>query len=189
MKLSAEQVQGIAELREKLQEKLEQLQREIDMTILNIDALDAALMQSSFTRASQYTPPDAPHSNYTEPQPEATPHSNDNADPIMVNDSAIGGISKSDDKISIILYVPVSVETLPFKTFFISRVIEGMIKKDEVEVENGGLSKDLAMRYEVKAKDDMLDQIIIYNYRLEERASEINTTIRWTLSRMLKNAK
>ncbi len=196
MRLSAEQVQGIAELREKLQERLEQLRQEIDMTILNIDALDAALTQSSFTRASEYTPPPKaePEPPKAEPEPpkaepEPTVSSTDDVSTIMVNDSAIGGISTSADKITIKLYVPVSAKTPPFETFFISRIIGGMMTKDAVEVEGGRLSKDLAIRYELKTQDDTLDQIIIYNYRLEARAREINSTIRWALSRMLEHVQ
>ncbi|MYH03279.1 MAG: hypothetical protein F4140_00145 [Cenarchaeum sp. SB0675_bin_21] len=196
MRLSAEQVQGIAELREKLQERLEQLRQEVDMTILNIDALDAALTQSSFTRASEYTPPPKaePEPPKAEPEPpkaepEPTVSSTDDVSTIMVNDSAIGGISTSADKITIKLYVPVSAKTPPFETFFISRIIGGMMTKDAVEVEGGRLSKDLAIRYELKTQDDTLDQIIIYNYRLEARAREINSTIRWALSRMLEHVQ
>ena len=61
--------------------------------------------------------------------------------------------------------------------------------KDAVEVEGGRLSKDLVIRYELKTQDDTLDQIIIYNYRLEERAREISSTIRWALSRMLEHVR
>ena len=189
MRLSAEQVQGIAELREKLQERLEQLRQEVDMTILNIDALDAALTQSSFTRASEYTPPPKAEPEPPKAEPEPTVSSTDDVSTIMVNDSAIGGISTSADKITIKLYVPVSAKTPPFETFFISRIIGGMMTKDAVEVEGGRLSKDLAIRYELKTQDDTLDQIIIYNYRLEARAREINSTIRWALSRMLEHVQ
>ncbi len=210
MRLSAEQVQGIVELREKLQERLEQLRQEVDMTILNIDALDATLTQSSFTRASEYTPPPKaepeppkaepeppkaePEPPKAEPEPpkaepEPTVSSTDDVSPIMVNDSAIGGISTSADKITIKLYVPVSAKTPPFETFFISRIIGGMMDKDAVEVEGGRLSQDSAIRYELKTPDDTLDQIIIYNYRLEARAREINSTIRWALSRMLEHVQ
>ena len=196
MRLSAEQVQGIVELREKLQERLEQLRQEVDMTTLNIDALDAALTQSSFTRASEYTPPPKaePEPPKAEPEPpkaepEPAVSSTDDASPIMVNDSAIGGISTSPDKITIKLYVPVSAKTPPFETFFISRIIGGMMDKDAVEVEGGRLSKDSAIRYELKTQDDILDQIIIYNYRLEERVREVSSTIRWALSRMLEHVQ
>jgi hypothetical protein len=207
-----------------LQERLEQLRQEIDMTTLNIDALDAALTQSSFTRASEYTPPPKaepeppkaepeppkaepeppkaepeppkaePEPPKAEPEPpkaepEPAVSSTDDVSPIMVNDSAIGGISTSPDKITIKLYVPVSAKTPPFETFFISRIIGGMMDKDAVEVEGGRLSKDSAIRYELKTQDDTLDQIIISNYRLEARAREINSTIRWALSRMLEHVQ
>ena len=225
MKLSAEQIEGITVLREKLQERLEQLYQEINMTKLNIDALDAALTKSSFTRASDYdvkpddhtpdvqssvapppepaaipdtTPPQTP-TQETPPQetpppqtaPQETPtqetQHNPNAVPIMVNDAEIGGIITEPDKISIAVYVPVSVETQPFKTFFLSRIIGGMEKKDADEVAAGNLSKDLAIRYELKTQNDTLNEIVVHNYRLEERAREIASTIRWALSRMLEN--
>lgn len=191
MKLDAEQIRGIVELREKLQERLEQLRQEVEMTTLNIDALDTVLTQSSFTRASQYKPPDTLPPEDTDLQPKSVPPppSNDDAEPIIVNDATIGGITKSNDSISIMLHVPVSIQTQPFKSFFLERIIGGMIKKDTIEAENERLPKDSVMRYELKTQGDTLSHIIIYNYRLEERAREITSTIRWTLSRMLEHVR
>lgn len=207
MKLDAEQIRGIVALREKLKERLSQLREEMEATALNIDALDAALKQSSFTRASQFTPepaaerPDAAPSSAVEPgrpdavppgeavEPAGAPDAESGAVPIMKGDDTIGFIRTDPDKITITVEAQVRADTPPFPTFFVSRIIGGMAAKDTAEVEAGRLAAGDAIRHDIKTEDDALRQVTIYNYRLEERAREIASTIKWALSRMLENAR
>ena len=53
MKFSAEQVKGIAALKESLIEQIDKHQESIEMLEKNITVLDSFLKDSSFTKASQ----------------------------------------------------------------------------------------------------------------------------------------
>ena len=207
MKLSEEQVRDIVVLRGKLQERAVELQEELEMTNLNIIALDSALKKSSFMKASEYTPDEAP-------QPAARPEGPEGAQPAGQDRPAemqppgggrpeepsrpittgsgevVGRITTNEESISIVLEpdVNVSEETPPFRTFFISRVIGEMKRKDSQEVEAGRLGPESVITCEVRSEDGRIREITITNYRLEERAREIASTTKWVLSRMLEHA-
>ena len=102
----------------------------------------------------------------------------------------MGRISTGADRISIVLEpdVNVSEETPPFRTFFISRIIGEMKRKDSQEVEAGTLGPESAIACQVRSEDGRIREITITNYRLEERAREIASTTKWVLSRMLEHA-
>lgn len=196
MKLSDEQVRDIVVLRGKLKERAAELQEELEMTNLNIIALDSALKRSSFTKASQYTPDDAPPPAAPQEEPaEAQPPGRDQPEeqskPITTGSGeVVGRISTGSDRISIVLEpdVNVSEETPPFRSFFMSRIIGEMKRKDSQEVEAGRLGPESAIACEVRSEDGRIREIAITNYRLEERAREIASTTKWVLSRMLEHA-
>ena len=177
------------------------------MTKLNIIALDTALKQSSFTKASEYPPggegkpagqpagpgtatrdSGSPGDGSIEPAPVSSglpPR------PITAADGTIlGEIRTSPDRITVTLdqEISVSEETPPFRTFFISRIIGEMKRKDAQEVEAGGLPPGSAIECAVESEDGRIREITVTNYRLEERAKEIASTLKWALSRMLEHA-
>lgn len=196
MKLSDEQVRDIVVLRGKLKERAAELQEELEMTNLNIIALDSALKRSSFTKASEYTPDDTPPPAALQEEPaEAQPPDQDQPEeqsrPITTGSGeVVGRISTGSDRISIVLEpdVNVSEETPPFRSFFLSRIIGEMKRKDSQEVEAGKLGPESAIACEVRSEDGCIREIAITNYRLEERAREIASTTKWVLSRMLEHA-
>ena len=206
MKLSDEQVRDIVVLRGKLQERAAELQEELEMTNLNIIALDSALKKSSFMKASEYTPDDAPPAAQQEQPEDVQPVGQDRpveaqppgrsppeelSRPITTGSGeVVGRISTGADRISIVLEpdIDIAEETPPFRTFFISRVIGEMKKKDSQEVEAGRLGPESAIACEVRSEDGRIREITITNYRLEERAREIASTTKWVLSRMLEHA-
>ena len=209
MKLSAEQIRGIAALRERLHGRVIRLHEELEETNLNIAALDAALTRSSFTKASEYTPQDdgEPADSAAEAPAEAkttpaeTPVKTAAADPVRTADPApqvitaakedapIGYLYRYPDRMVIVLNenVSISTETDPFKTFFLDRVVDEMRRKDAVEVDAGRITADSAISCKVEAPGGRIDRITITNYRTDERAREIDSTARWVLNRMLEN--
>lgn len=197
MKLRPEQIQGIAALREKLRERIMRLNEEIEETELNIAALDAALTQSSFTPASQYTPqdvaPEEPQNKQSIDTAEVPPPESDSAasKPIVTrDDSPLGSVHMYPDRIVVTIHddISIDVDTPPFRTFFLERVLGVMEKKDATEVTAGTLPASSAMSFEVDASDGRIKKITINNYRTDERAREIDSTVRWVLNRMLEHA-
>ena len=94
------------------------------------------------------------------------------------------------DQLSIILEdnVGLQVETPPFKSFFLDRIIGEMKKKDSLEAESGRIQKDSIIDCIVNKSGTTLREIIIKNYRQKERVNEIINTAAWSLSKMIENS-
>ena len=105
-------------------------------------------------------------------------------------DAEIGSILVRPDSISITLSddVSVSAETPPFKTFFLDRIFGEMKRKDAAEVEAGRMDAESAISCEINTAEGLLKGITIANYRTDDRAREIDSTVRWVLNRMLEHA-
>lgn len=85
--------------------------------------------------------------------------------------------------------VGLSVNTPPFKTFFLGRILEGMKVKDAEKVAQGALAESGVMGYKVdEDAGGAIKKITITNYRDKERMTEIFNTAAWVFTRMLEKA-
>ena len=216
VKLSDEQIRDIAALREKMRERVMRLHEELEEANLCIVAMDMALKRSSFTKASEYTPAEeaAPAESGAGVAEALDPAESgagvaEALDPAesgagvaetggpapqiittATGDATIGSILVRPDSISITLSddVSVSAETPPFKTFFLDRIFGEMERKDAAEVEAGRMDAESAISCEINTAEGLLKGITIANYRTDDRAREIDSTVRWVLNRMLEHA-
>jgi hypothetical protein len=63
-----------------------------------------------------------------------------------------------------------------------------MKKKDSEEAQSGRLQKESIIDCIVKKNGSNIREIIIKNYRNQERVNEIINTATWSLSRMIENS-
>ncbi len=188
MKFSEEQVKDIVALKESLIEQIDKHQESIEMLEKNITILDLFLKDSSFTKASQLgTTKEVEIQNKI----ETTEKPVENSIPIKrVNDGkVIANAYVTPDQVSIVLddEIEISVDTPPFKSFFLDRIIGEMKKKDVVEAENGKIQKESIIDYIINKNGSDIREIIIKNYRQKERVNELINTAGWSLTRMLEN--
>jgi hypothetical protein len=94
-----------------------------------------------------------------------------------------------------VVIVPVSginlnVNTPPFKSFFLNRILEGMKSKDVEKVSQGALGESDALNYRVEEDDGsgVIKRIVINKYREKERLQEIFNTSAWVFTRMLEKS-
>ena len=79
-----------------------------------------------------------------------------------------------------------SIDTPPFKSFFIKRILEGMITQDrDKNHQNDSFNHDL-MNYFIDEHEGRIKKITISNYREKERLTDIINTSAWVLTRMLE---
>ncbi|HEX6068046.1 MAG TPA: hypothetical protein VFZ05_04520, partial [Nitrososphaera sp.] len=78
--------------------------------------------------------------------------------------------------------VNLSSNTPPFKSFFLSRILDGMKAKD---AEKGAPD---ALSYSVDESNGQIRRITISNYRDKERLGEIFNTSTWVFTRMLEKS-
>ena len=84
------------------------------------------------------------------------------------------------------------MDTPPFKSFFINRILEGMKNKDIDKVKQGQLSEIDVISFNTIQKennDNILKKIEIKNYRDKDRINEIFNTVAWVFTRMLEKSE
>jgi hypothetical protein len=198
-------IQDAVEIRERLLNKIAKYEEEIDYMKRNISILDSILKGSSFAKASALKTDDhgesKPASSHTStqsspPQPQQqSPPNNPNITQIRKsgepNGEVIADAHVTPDKISIIINdkITLDVNTPPFRTFFIDRIIGEMKKKDIEEEKNGKLQKESIINYTINQDGSRIKEIIIKNYRRQDRLKELTSTASWSFTHMLKNAK
>jgi len=180
MGFSDEQIRDMLELKEELTEKIIKYKEQIEKLEKNISVLDTILKQSSFTKASDLTR-NAPKTIKQERKIAITKSS---------DGTTIANAFVTNDDVSIILEDDVTLdpETPPLKTFFVDRIIGEMKKKDIEQVESGVIKKDDIINCVINDNGRRIREIIIKNYRQEERVDEIINTATWSLTRMIENS-
>jgi len=79
-----------------------------------------------------------------------------------------------------------SMDTPPFKSFFIKRILEGMITQDQDRNRQKQALNNQPLNYSIDEYEGKIKKIIINNYREKERLTDIINTSAWVLSRMLE---
>jgi hypothetical protein len=96
-------------------------------------------------------------------------------------------ISKSSVEITPAEGINLNVNTPPFKSFFLNRILEGMKTKDMEKLSNGQIKELELLNYHIKEDaDGLIKRIIINNYRENERLNEIFNTSAWVFTRMIE---
>lgn len=187
MKFSDEQVRDMVSLKEHLLSEINKHQKAIDMLEKNLSILDSILKQSSFTKASSLNK-NTPHSQQEEkaqPAPKSIPITKGSGGEVIANAYV------TPKQVSIVLddNVGIDVETPPFKSFFLDRIIGEMKRKDSQEANIGKISNESVIDYVINKNGSNIREIIIKNYREKDRVNEIINTAGWSLTRMLENIR
>jgi hypothetical protein len=96
-------------------------------------------------------------------------------------------ISQSTVEISPAEGINLNVNTPPFKSFFLNRILEGMKSKDMEKLNNGQIKESELLNYHIKEDSNgLIKRIIINNYRENERLNEIFNTSAWVFTRMIE---
>lgn len=78
------------------------------------------------------------------------------------------------------------INTTPFQSFFVSRILESMKEKDNEAVRKGEILPEMALTFEVIAEDDIIQEIRVSNYGDAQRLREIRNSCRWTFEKMFE---
>jgi hypothetical protein len=82
-----------------------------------------------------------------------------------------------------------NVNTPPFKSFFLNRILDGMKKKDEEAVNQSRIKESDLIQYSVEEDNEgLIKRIKINNYREKERLNEIFNTSSWVFTRMIEKS-
>jgi len=184
MDFSDGQIKDMLEIKERTLQKIEKYQKEIRILEKQLAVLDAIVKQSSFAKASSLPKSEGAKRpaeiQADQPAEKAIPITRGSQGGVIANAYV------TPERISIVLDESCNVdeETPPFKSFFIDRIIGGMKRKDGAD---GAVPSDQIIDCEISMDGPNIREIVVKNYRQEERVNEIINTAGWSLSKMLDN--
>jgi hypothetical protein len=83
--------------------------------------------------------------------------------------------------------IALNVNTPPFRSFFLNRILEGMKIKDTEKVSQNQIDESTSLDYNVEEDENgIIKKIIINNYRDKDRLNEIFNTSTWVFTRMIE---
>jgi hypothetical protein len=209
---SDDDIKNAAEIREWLTKLIFEKQNEIERIKITLSLIDSVLKQGSFKTAANLNLNKKPFTDekstsiYDESKKETNNPSfkkgNGESSQLletrqikrMKDNTLIAQVEVSKEKIEIIPSESFSfnMDTPPFKSFFINRILEGMKNKDIDKVKQGQLSELDVISFNTIQKennDNILKKIEIKNYRDKDRINEIFNTVAWVFTRMLEKSE
>jgi len=209
---SDDDIKNAAEIREWLTKLIFEKQNEIERIKITLSLIDSVLKQGSFKTAANLNLNKKPFTDekstnvYDESKKENNSPSfkkgNGESSQLletrqikrMKDNTLIAQVEVSKEKIEIIPSESFSfnMDTPPFKSFFINRILEGMKNKDIDKVKQGQLSEMDVISFNTIQKennDNILKKIEIKNYRDKDRINEIFNTVAWVFTRMLEKSE
>jgi hypothetical protein len=184
MDYSEENMRDILELREWISEEIERREKEIDRFQQNLRILDSLVKQSSFSKASSLVS--------SNKQSMQSSQQTSSVIPIKTPEGKIlANAHVTPDELVIIPLenIILDIETHPFKSFFLGRIVGGMESQDRSDVQNGKIPQNTAISCLVNKDGNRIREILIKNYRQKERVTEIINTVTWSFSRMIENSQ
>jgi hypothetical protein len=83
--------------------------------------------------------------------------------------------------------IVLNINTPPFRSFFLNRILEGMKTKDAEKVSQNQINESNSLNYYVEEDENgIIKRILINNYRDNERLNEIFNTSTWVFTRMIE---
>jgi hypothetical protein len=204
-------IKNAAEIREWLTKLISEKQEEIERIKITLSLIDSVLKQGSFKTAANLNLNKKSFSNEKssivengikkedisriqknqEEKPQALETRQIKR---MKDNTVIAQVEVSKERIEIIPMESINfnLETPPFKSFFINRILEGMKSKDTDKMKQGQLSEtDIISFYTLPKEnsENIIKKIEINNYRDKERVNEIFNTVAWVFTRMLEKGE
>lgn len=186
MSFGDEKLKKIAEFREFLEERVMELEKELEGLRILLEFVNNLILDQSFKRVKELKPT-AVKREAVEPQPSVPP--------------AVTQLKAANGEILANMYVEgnmvrivpsasknFSVNTPPFMTFFVERVLTKMQDRDREVIKSGELTPDKMFSFNIKRDGDLIREIIIRNVS-SSRKGEIKSAIRWTLEKMYEKMK
>lgn len=183
-----EKIKKIAKLRAVLEKRVETMETELDglKTLLNL--IDATLIKEGFKRAEISKPVQTPPKQET-PPPSVTQQKKGVPLKTVTGDLlAQFYIEKDSIQITLAEDKNFDINTPPFKSFFVERVLAKMQEKDREDASKGKIDPEKILSYNIKQDGNTLREITIRNLR-RERSRELKSSIRWTLEKMYERIK
>ena len=182
--MEEDSLKKIAELREILENRVHNLETELEGMRTLLEFVNNLLLEQSFKRVEvtgiRPSPPTRPTTQPLEKTVQIRAR----------DEEMLATVYKGVDSMRI---VPsgdktFTVSTPPFVPFLRERVLRKIRERDQEAIQSDGKSLDEAFSFEIKRDGDVIREITIRNVK-RERERELMSAIHWTLEKMHEKAK
>ena len=183
-----EKIKKIAKLRALLEKRVETMETELDGLKTLLSLIDTTLIKEGFKRAEISKPVQTPPKQVT-PQPSVIQQKK--GIPLKtVTGDLLAQLYTEKDSMQITLAEDKNfdINTPPFTSFFVERVLAKMQEKDREDASKGKIAPENILSYNIKRDGNLIREITIRNLR-RERSRELKSSIRWTLEKMYERIK
>ena len=168
-------VKKAAELKLWLEDRISQLQQEMERLRETLGYVDATLRASTFKPALEMM------TESKEP-PEFRDLKRDKGGEVIAKASITRDAVEIEPADGVVL----KSSTPPFKSFLVAKILQGMKAKDEELVKNGKIEKGTELKFDLEEDNGSIERVVVENYRDKARLNELLNTFSWTFSRMLE---
>jgi hypothetical protein len=183
-----ENIMKMANLRVILEKRIQDMEKELDGLRTLLEVIDKNLLKESFKRPKISKP------NMVEKKQEikdSTKRIEKKGIPLKtITGDLLAQIFTENNLTRIMLAEDKEFEinTPPFNSFFVERVLAKMQEKDKEEAKIGILDPEEIISFEIKQDKNVIREISIKNLR-PDRIRELKSSIRWTLEKMYDRMK
>jgi hypothetical protein len=196
MSQDPEKIRKLVEFKEKIEKRIEQLKSELDELQITLEFVKSILLEKGFKRAEITVKPEAvveatPTKAEAAKAPPTSQVEYENVIPLKaMSGELLATLYVGEDTLRV---VPAedknfNVNTPPFTSFLIERVLMKMQEKDLELAKAGQLPPEKVFSYNIAKEGDIFREIYIKNAD-EERLRELKSSIRWTLEKMYEKMK
>lgn len=185
--MEGEKVKKIAEFRTLLEKRVQEMKTELEGMQALLEFVNATLLEKGFKKAEIKKPVSTsiisevppPAMEYEESIPLKTVAGDLLANLHVAKNSM--QVVPAEDK-------EFNINTPPFMSFLVERVLAKMQEKDREAAGTGEIAPDRIISYNIARDGDTIREITIRNIE-SERLRELKSTIRWTLEKMYEKMK
>ena len=167
----------LVEIKSFFEKRVNELEKEASMLRSLLEIADKVLAEKSFRKVE------------ISKEPEKNKKTKTYEETILIktaDGTLLAEIHLDDNRLKVIpsSNINFDVNSPPFKSFLINRILEQMHVKDIDLTKKGKMNVDKIFDYKIDQLDDYLKEINIENYGDERRLFELRNAIRWTFRRM-----
>ena len=177
-----EKIKKIAELRALLQKRVGDMETELEGLRILLGFIDDTLLEKGFKRAEIVKPVSIPRKAVSPPQVIE----DERSIPLKtVTGALLANLYVGEGSMRVVIAEDKSfdVNTPPFTSFLMERVLAKMQEKDREAASTGEITPDKILSYNIARDGNLIREVTIRNVR-PERLRELKSAIRWTLEKM-----
>jgi len=194
-----ERARRIAELRTLLERRVRETETELEGLRALLEFANTVVLEEGFRRAEVALQPARAPPSPRPAEPEAKPETalpppaaeGEGAVPLRtVTGDLLANLYIRDGDVRIVPGAgrEFNVNTPPFSSFFVDRVLAQMRRKDQEAAERGEIPPEQGLSYDVVKEGDTIREITVRNVA-PDRLREIKSAVQWTLEKMYEKYK